>query len=104
MKELFQKATNSIGTVTAILAVISGIMTQALKCTGVDLTATCQAEWLGPYAATAGMIFGAIALLSKSLRPGGWLRSWFGSTAVVVPPDSPKSTVGTVTPQQVAAP
>lgn len=104
MKEVFQKITNSIGTITAILAVLSGFMTTVLKCTGVDLTATCQAEWLGPYAAAAGMTFGAIALFSKSLRPGGFLNSWFGSTAVVVPDTSKHSTAGTVTPQQVAQP
>ena len=37
------KWTNAIGTITAILAVISAVMTQVLQCTGVDLAAVCSA-------------------------------------------------------------
>lgn len=105
MRELFQKVTNALGSISAILAVISGIMTEVLSCHGEDiLTATCSAPWLDPkYAAIAAGIFGAIALFSKAMRPGGFLRSILGSTAVVVPETSSKSGPGTVTPEQVKA-
>ena len=95
------KWTNAIGTITAILAVISAVMTQVLQCTGVDLTAVCSAPWLGKYAAIAGMIFGGVALATKAVRPGGFLNSMFGSTAVVVPES--KSGPGVVTKSQVAS-
>lgn len=95
------KWTNAIGTITAILAVVSAVMTQVLQCTGVDLTAVCSAPWLGQYAAIAGMIFGLVAIISKALRPGGILNSMFGSTAVVVPDE--KAQPGAVTKSQVAS-
>lgn len=106
MKDLFQKITNALGSISAILAVVSGIMAEVLNCKGEDIiTATCSASWLDPkYAAIAAAIFGGIALFSKAMRPGGLLRSIFGSTAVVVPEDSKHSVAGTVTPAQVAAP
>lgn len=100
------KLTNAFGSLTAILAVISGIMTQVLQCVpgAGDLTAVCTAPWLGQYAGVAALVFGGIALVQKLMRPGGILRSLFGTTAVVVPASSPKSVAGTVTPEQVAQP
>lgn len=96
------KWTNAIGTITAILAIVSGIMTEALKCTGVDLvTAVCTASWLGDYSKYAAVAFGLIALTLKSIRPGGILNSWFGSTAVVV--SDAKAGPGVVTKSQVAS-
>jgi len=98
---MLSKYANLIGTITAVLAVISGVMSEVLKCTGVDLTAVCTAPWLGKYAAIAGMIFGAIAIFTKAVRPGGILNSFFGSTAVVVPDEKAKP--GVVTKSQVAS-
>ena len=98
---MLSKYANLIGTITAILAVMSTVMTQVLQCTGVDLTAVCSAPWLGQYAAIAGMIFGLIAIISKLMRPGGVLNSMFGSTAVVVPDEKAKP--GVVTKSQVAS-
>ena len=74
-----------------------------------DFVATCQidflpAEWVAYIAIAAGGVFGALALVGKLTRPGPKLASLFGSTAVVVPADNPKSVPGTVTPEQVAAP
>lgn len=101
------KFTNIFGTVTAILAVVSGIMATVLGCTtdAVTNVSVCAVEWLPPqYAVIASAIFGGLALISKAMRPGGFLHSMFGTTAVVVPASSPKSTAGTVTPEQVAQP
>lgn len=98
--------TNAIGTITAIVATLTGLLA-ALGCApgASDFSGTCTIPWLPanwlPY---AGMTFGALVLVGKWLRPGGWLHSFFGGTAVIVPENSPKSTVGTVTPAQVAAP
>ena len=47
------------------------------------------------------MIFGGVALATKAVRPGGFLNSMFGSTAVVVPES--KSGPGVVTKSQVAS-
>ena len=46
------------------------------------------------------MVFGGVLLLQKLFRPGGPLRSLFGSTAVV----SADAGVGAVTPEQVQEP
>lgn len=101
--------TNALGTITAALTVVMGIMT-GLGCApgAVDFAATCNIPWLPeqwlPYAA---MLTGAIAFGLKLLRPGGVLRSLFGSTAVVVPAakvaDLPNGAKGVVTPAQVAS-
>lgn len=101
------KFTNIFGTVTAILAVLSGIMSTVLGCTtdAVTSVTVCAVEWLPPqYAVIASAIFGGLSLISKAMRPGGFLHSMFGTTAVVVPASSSKSGPGTVTPSQVAAP
>lgn len=96
--------TNTASTVTAVLTLLLGVMTQVLGCTSLgDLHATCTASFLPPeYAAYAALFFAASTLILKLMRPGGALHSLFGATAVVVPAD--KAGVGTVTPEQVAAP
>lgn len=93
--------TNPLGTITSILTVVSGVMSQVLGCTpgAGDLAATCTASWLGSYSAIAALAFGVITLALKTMRPGGFIHSWFGSTAVVVPID--KAGPGTVTKAQV---
>jgi hypothetical protein len=99
------KFTNLFGTITAILAVVMGVMTSVLGCTAADTTqialnATCTASWLKPeWAGWAALAFGILAIISKLLRPGGALHSLFGSTAVVVPDE--KATAGVVTKAQV---
>jgi hypothetical protein len=44
-------------------------------------------------------LFIALTLIGKITRPGGWLRSLVGGTAVV----TPNAGVGSVTPEQVAS-
>lgn len=104
--------TNLLGTLSATLMVVTAFLT-SLGCAPtsneVVFTATCKidflpAEWVAYIAIAAGAAFGAAALLGKLTRPGPKLASLFGSTAVVVPADNPKSVPGTVTPEQVAAP
>ena len=94
--------TNIASSLTAILTLIAGVMSQVLNCKPVaDLTAVCEAAFLSPYwAGIAALGFAALTLLLKLLRPGGPLASLFGVTAVVVPPA--KAGPGTVTPAQVA--
>lgn len=100
--------TNAVGTLTAFLTVLTGLLT-SLGCapTTMDFTATCAIpwlpqQWLGYVTIAAGGIFGVSAILLKLTRPGGWLHSLFGSTAVVVPAANANSGIGTVTPTQVA--
>lgn len=101
------KFTNAFGTITGVLTVISTLMIEVLKCTpATDLApASCAVSWLPPSLAMwAAGIFGVLTLVLKAARPGGFLHSLFGSTAVVVPETNPKSGPGTVTPEQVAQP
>jgi hypothetical protein len=94
--------TNLFGTITAILTILTGLMTQLLGC-AVDAAGVtvCTSSLLpAKYMAIAASVFGILALISKLMRPGGALHSLFGSTAVVVD----KAGVGTVTPSQVKAP
>ncbi len=105
MRDFLSKFTNIFGTITAALAVVLGFMTQVMGCTAVEgaLTGTCTASWIpASWVAIASGAFGILSLIAKSARPGGFLHSLFGSTAVVVPADSSKSGAGTVTPAQVA--
>ena len=97
------KWTNLVSTITAVLTVITGIMSQLLHCTSTgDLTATCSGDLLpAKYLVIASSVFGILTLILKSFRPGGILASLFGETAVVVP--EAKSAPGVVTPAQVAA-
>ncbi len=101
---MFAKYTNLFGTLTAILAVVTGALEKMGCLSGAaDFSATCNIPFLPvtwmPYLAIA---FGALTFVGKISRPGGWLSSLFGSTAVVVP--EAQSGVGTVTPTQVATP
>jgi hypothetical protein len=95
--------TNLFGTVTAILTIVSGIMTQLLGCVTDAAGVTVCTSTLLPakYTVIAAGAFGILTLILKAMRPGGFLHSLFGPTAVVVPPD--KSGPGVVTPAQVAA-
>jgi hypothetical protein len=94
---------NAIRTILVVLTAAAALMTNVLGCTtdaaGVSV---CTASWLPPqYAGYAILIFSAIAVAMKALRPGGWLAGLFGETAVVVPAD--KAGPGTVTKDQVNA-
>lgn len=95
--------TNAFGTVTAVLTALSAIMAQVLSCEPVaELAAKCDAAFLSPsMAAYSAAAFAVLTIVLKMLRPGGVLRSLFGSTAVVVP--EAKSGPGVVTKAQVAA-
>lgn len=97
------KFTNLLSTVTAVLTVITGIMSQLLHCTSTgDMAATCTGDLLpAKYMVIASMVFGALTLALKAVRPGGILNSMFGETAVVVP--AAKSAPGVVTKAQVAS-
>lgn len=96
--------TNLLGTVTAVLTVVSTVMASVLKCEAVgDMAASCQASFLSPQlAAWAAAGFGILTLILKMMRPGGILHSLFGQTAVIVPDD--KQGAGTVTKEQVSTP
>lgn len=98
--------TNPLGSITAILAVLSPILASVFgcvedanaafgaKCTATFLTPTMMMWVTGAFAATV--------IISKAIRPGGWLHSFFGTTAVQVPAE--KAGPGTVTKAQVQAP
>ena len=101
--------TNILGTVTAGLAMALGVLSY-LGCTpgSVDFAATCNlpswvpAAWVGP----AIVVTGALAFVSKLLRPGTLGRNLFGGTAVIVTEKQAAampSDNGVVTPDQVAA-
>jgi hypothetical protein len=96
--------TNLVGTVTAGLTILSGIMASVLKCEPVaEGAAKCTASFLPPeWAAYAAAAFGVLTLILKLLRPGGALHSLFGSTAVVV--EDGKGGPGVVTNAQVKSP
>lgn len=97
-------ATNAFGTITAVLTLLIGVMTQLLGCSAASdgISATCTSTILpASYMVWAAMAFGILTLVLKLIRPGGPLRSLFGSTAVVVPEN--KAGPGTVSPSQVAA-
>lgn len=95
--------TNLASTITAVLTIITGIMSQLLHCTSVgDLAATCTGDLIpAAYMVYASALFGVLTLILKALRPGGMLNSLFGETAVVVPDG--KNAPGVVTPSQVAS-
>lgn len=95
--------TNALGTVTSILGILTLAMEKGLGCTSTgDLAAKCTSTLLpAQYMLYATVAFGALTLLGKALRPGGFVSSMLGSTAVVVPAD--KSAPGVVTKAQVAS-
>lgn len=100
-----KSATNILGTITAILTILTGLMTQLLGCvTDAAGTTICTSSVLpAKYMAIAAGVFGLLTMIAKATRPGGFLHSMFGRTAVVVPDTSSKSGPGTVTPAQVAS-
>lgn len=102
--------TNILGTVTAILAMSLGGLEKAGCVPGPgDFEAACKlpdflmafipVSWIPILAG----ITGALAFAAKLTRPGTWLGSLFGGTAVIVPAASSQSGPGTVTPTQVAS-
>ena len=105
IRAFFAQFSNLFGTLTTVTAGITiWLGEQGCLSTG-DLTATCTISWLPvswmPYITGAFIV---LTVVGKLLRPGGFLRSIFGSTAVVVPDTSRKSGPGTVTPEQVKTP
>jgi hypothetical protein len=106
MKAIFGSITNSLGTITGILTALSAFLV-SIGCSpgATDFAATCAVPWLPPsWMPILAGFFGVLTLIGKLLRPGGFLHSMFGGTAVIVPDTSPKSGIGTVTPEQVAKP
>jgi hypothetical protein len=104
MKEILGKLTNSLGTITGILTALSAFLV-SIGCSpgATDFAATCAVPWLPPaWMPILAGAFGVLTLIGKMLRPGGFLHSMFGGTAVIVAPGS--SGPGTVTPSQVAEP
>lgn len=105
IRAFFQQFTNAFGTISAVCIGITGWLAQQGCLSTGDFAATCTIPWVPasimPYVT---MIFVGLTLVGKLTRPGGWLRSLLGGTAVVVPESSPKSVAGTVTPEQVAQP
>lgn len=108
IREFARKNTNWVGTVSAVVAAVMAFMTKAAGCTITSLpedwfpTATCTVEWVpASWLPAIGTFFAVLAIIAKITREGGWFRSLFGSTAVVVSPSSPNSGVGTVSPSQV---
>lgn len=94
--------TNAFGTITAILTALTAFMASIGCVAGAtDFGATCSIPWLPTtWAPIAAGVFGVLTLLGKMLRPGGFLHSLFGGTAVI----SSTPGVGTVTPEQVKTP
>lgn len=105
IRAFFLKYTNLFGTLGTLLSAITlWLAEQGCLSTG-DFSAVCNINWLPvswmPYITAVFLVLTAIGKLT---RPGGFLRSIFGGTAVVVPETSSKSGAGTVTPAQVAQP
>ena len=97
------KFTNLASTITAVLTILTGIMSQLLHCTSTgDLASVCTGDILpASYMLIASSVFGMMTLVLKAMRPGGMQASLFGQTAVVVP--DMKSAPGVVTKAQVAS-
>lgn len=101
IRTFFAKYTNLFGTIGSVLAAITlWLGEQGCLSTG-DFAATCTISWLpASWMPLLTGIFIALTLIGKLTRPGGFLRSVFGDTAVI----TPNAGVGTVTPEQVKAP
>ena len=100
IRAFFLKYTNLFGTLGSILAGLTiWLGEQGCLSTG-DFAATCSVPWL-PASLMPWLtgLFIALTLIGKITRPGGWLRSLVGGTAVV----TPNAGVGSVTPEQVAS-
>lgn len=103
IRNFFAKYTNLFGTLGSVLAAVTiWLGEQGCLSTG-DFSATCTISWL-PVSLMPWLsgLFIALTLIGKLTRPGGFLHSIFGGTAVIVP--EAKAGVGTVTPEQVAKP
>lgn len=101
IRNFFAKYTNLFGTLGSVLAAITiWLGEQGCFSTG-DFAATCSINWL-PTSLMPWLsgLFIALTMIGKLTRPGGFLHSVFGGTAVI----TPKAGVGTVTPAQVAHP
>jgi hypothetical protein len=101
IRNFFAKYTNLFGTLGSILAAVTiWLGEQGCLSTG-DFAATCSISWL-PTSLMPWLsgLFIALTMIGKLTRPGGFLHSVFGGTAVI----TPKAGVGTVTPAQVAQP
>jgi hypothetical protein len=97
--------TNILGTISAFITIILGVMVNVLGCKvdAITNTEVCTASFLPPWAAGVAMVsFAVLTLLSKILRPGGGLHGLIAKTAVVVPDGQGKP--GVVTPSQVKSP
>ena len=105
IRNFFLKYTNLFGTIGSVLAALTVWLGQQGCLSTGDFAATCTVPWLPvSWMPALTVVFIALTLIGKLTRPGGWLRSLVGGTAVVVPDTSPKSGAGTVTPAQVAQP
>lgn len=96
------KYSNLLSTISLVLTALTGLMAKLLNCTSTgDLTATCTGNDLIPaaYMGYAAVVFAILTLALKAVRPGGFINSWFGQTAVVVPDNKAKP--GVVTKSQV---
>lgn len=101
IRTFFAKYTNLFGTVGSVLAAITiWLGEQGCLSTG-DFAATCKVEWL-PAAWMPWLtgLFIVLTLVGKLTRPGGWVRSVFGGTAVI----TPNAGAGSVTQEQVNKP
>lgn len=95
--------TNALGTITGILTALSAFLVSIGCAPGkTDFAATCSVSWLPPtWMPILAGAFGVITLVLKAIRPGGFLHSLFGTTAVVV--DNSAGAPGVVTKAQVAS-
>ena len=100
------RITNAFGTISAIISAVLLAMVNIFHCAEPATAggvATCSASWLSPQmAGYVIIVFSLLQLLNKAIRPGGFFRGLFGSTAVIVPYE--KAGVGTVTTSQVNSP
>jgi hypothetical protein len=97
--------TTIASTLAGISAVVLGVMTEVLGCKAgtTDLSAVCSAAWLPTnIAGYAALGFGILMLIGRIISPGGVAANSFGTKAVVLPENDPKSGVGTTTPEEVA--
>jgi len=105
IRAFFLAYTNLFGTLATVLSGATIWLGQNGCLSTGELTATCSISWLPvtwmPYISG---LFIVLTAIGKLTRPGGFLRSVFGGTAVVVPDTSSHSVSGTVTPAQVAQP
>lgn len=101
IRNFFAKYTNLFGTLGSVLAAITlWLGEQGCLSTG-DFAAKCTISWLPvSWMPWITGVFIALTMIGKLTRPGGFINSIFGGTAVI----TPKAGVGSVTPSQVAQP